>query len=118
MATNYLEFKTRYILHGRTHEFACDHGIRDMVFYHEVYGQHTFKKSKDKAVPGKRSFEYLYGKVPVCLPLTLLPRTLLWHCFSSKAFFLTSLGKRFELIQIFKALCLTVINSITENRLR
>ena len=64
------------------------------------YGQNTFKKSKDKAVPGKRSFEYLWKSS--CL---LLPSTLFCHCISSKAFLrLTSLGKRFELIQIFKAL--------------
>ena len=55
-----MKFKTRYILNGRTHEFVCDHGILNMVFYHEVYGQNTFKKSKDKAVPGKTSFEYLW----------------------------------------------------------
>ena len=46
--------------------------------------------------------EYLW-KVPVCLPLTLSPRTLFCHCISSKAFLRTSLRKRFEVIQIFKA---------------
>ena len=43
-------------------------------------------------------------KVPVCLPLTLLPRTLFCHSISSKAFLRTSLRKRFELIKIVKAL--------------
>ena len=44
------------------------------------------------------------GKVPVCLPLTLLPHTLFCYCISSKDFLRTSLLKHFELIEIFKAL--------------
>ena len=44
------------------------------------------------------------GKVSICLPLTLLPRTLFCHFISSNVFFRTSLRKRFELTQIFKAL--------------
>ena len=44
------------------------------------------------------------GKVPVCLPLTLSPRTLFCHCISSKALLRTLLRERFELLQIFKAL--------------
>ena len=43
-------------------------------------------------------------KVPVCLPMTLSPCTLFYHCISSKAFLWTSLRKCFELVQIFKAL--------------
>ena len=46
----------------------------------------------------------IYGKVPVCLPLTLSPHTLYCHCISSEAFLWTSFRKLFELIQIFKAL--------------
>ena len=43
--------------------------------------KHFFKKSKDKAVPGKRSFKLLVsGKVPVYLPLTLSPPVL---CFDT-----------------------------------
>ena len=52
----------------------------------------------------REALNVICGKVPVCLPLTLSPRTLFCHRISSKAFLLTSLRKRFELIQIFKAL--------------
>ena len=48
--------------------------------------------------------EYLPGKIPVCLPLTLSLRTSFCYSISSKAFLRTLLRKRFELIQIFKAL--------------
>ena len=68
--------------------------------------KNCIKKSKDKAVPGKGSFKCcgICGKVPVCLPLTLLPRVMFCHCISSNIFLRTSPCKRFELIQIFKAL--------------
>ena len=44
------------------------------------------------------------GKVLICLPLTLSPRTLFCHCISSNAFLRTSLCKRFELMGISKTL--------------
>ena len=43
-------------------------------------------------------------KFPICLPLTLSPHTLFCQCISRKAFLRTSLHKRFELLQILKAL--------------
>ena len=71
--------------------------------YREI--QNTFRKSqKIKQFLEREALNIsICGKVPVCLPLTLSPRTLFCHCVSSKAFLRTSLRKRFELIQIFKA---------------
>ena len=68
--------------------------------------KHFFKKSKDKSSSWKEKLYTLSicGKVPVCLPLTLWPRTLFCHCISGKAFSRTLLCKHFELIRVFKAL--------------
>ena len=40
----------------------------------------------------------------MCLPLTLLPRTMFCHCISGKVSYELRSVRRFELIQIFKAL--------------
>ena len=68
--------------------------------------QYTFAKSLkiNQLLEREALTLSVYGNVPVCLPLTLSPRTLSCHCISSKAFLRTSLHKRFELRQIFKAL--------------
>ena len=71
--------------------------------YREI--QNTFSKSQKISSSWKEKLQTLSigGKVPVRLPLALSPRTLFCHCISSQAFLQTSLRKRFELIQIFKA---------------
>ena len=68
--------------------------------------QNAFTKSqKVKQFMERETLNVEYPWKSSCLfTSNLSPRTLFFHCISSKAFLRTSLGKRFELIQISKAL--------------
>ena len=75
--------------------------------YREITKKTVSKSQKIKPFWKEKLLTFrIWGnsKVPIGLLLTLSPRTLFCHCISSNDFSPTSLQKRSELIQIFKAI--------------
>ena len=75
--------------------------VRNMTRFHACELQGSSKTDSKSQM-----LKLLLERVSICLPLILSPHTLFCHCISTIAFLRTSLRKRFELIQIFKALAL------------